>query len=146
MSSERSGNREPIRVEIISRLLANKLLLVFDIGDLCWLLLPVNGTDGLASGNAVGDGKGLRLGNGLAKGDGLGVGRASPTLLPWRDSSGLRRDRIVDSICLAILGDCCVRCFASSRFGSTADGGPDSGAAALAFPALPLFVGFGRPC
>jgi len=65
---------------------------------------------GVEIGDAVdeGDGDGLLLGpatgegvcRGAAVADGLGVARGigSPIFRPMRDSSGLRRDRIVDSI------------------------------------------------
>jgi len=65
---------------------------------------------GLETGEGVGegDGDGLLLspatGEGVCRGvavaEGLGVARGigSPTFLPSRDSTGFRRDRIVDSI------------------------------------------------
>ena len=62
----------------------------------------------VGKGDGEGDGDGLLLGpaagegicRGVALGEGLGVARGigSPTFLPSRDSTGLRRDRIVDSI------------------------------------------------
>lgn len=59
--------------------------------------------DGDPLGLGVGRG-GVGNALGVATGVGRGVGNGSPTLRPFRDSSGLRRERIVDGSAFAARG------------------------------------------
>jgi hypothetical protein len=90
--------------------------------------------EGLGRGEAAGDGfcRGVGLGDELGAVRGIG----SPTFLPSRDSSGFRRDRVVDSIARGTLDGTFVRCLASSRFGRFSAGAPGSGGFGGTFLAL----------
>jgi hypothetical protein len=83
----------------------------------------------IATGEGKGDGEGKREGSGEGRGDGNceGDGKGSPTRLPFRANSGLRRDRIVEETDGGADGVIEGLFFASSRLGNTPSGAPGRG-------------------